>query len=56
MLSKEAIDDLKNDYSFEEIQKINSSLWKIKLWKVIPKQQVRKFIDNELFSKYWVNV
>lgn len=56
MLSKEAVIDLQKDCSFEEIQKINASLIKIKAWKTYSKQEARSLIDNEIFSKYSIKV
>ncbi len=56
MLSKDAMEDLKKDYTFEEIQKISISLRKVREWKVLSKKQVKNFIDNDLFSKYSINV
>ena len=56
MLSKKAIEELKKSYSFEEIQRISNSLDKIESWKIFSKEEARAFIDNEIFSKYWVNV
>ena len=55
MLSNEAIIDLQKDCSFEEIQRINASLIKIKEWNTYSKQEVRSLIDNEIFSKYSIN-
>lgn len=56
MLSKEAREDLKKDCFFEEINKIEASLDSIKSWKTFKKNKVKKMIDNEIFSKYSINV
>lgn len=52
MLSQEAIDDLKQDCTFEEIQRISESLDKIDEWKTLTQEEMTSFINNELFSKY----
>jgi len=52
MLSTEAIEDLKKDCSFEEIQKIQAALKSIEAWDVVSHKQVRAYIDNDLFGKY----
>lgn len=46
MLSKEAIIDLQNDCSFEEIQRINNGISDINSWKIYSKQEARLMIDN----------
>ena len=56
MLSKEARDDLKMNCTFEEINRIESSLESIKSWKTFSKKEVKSMIDNEIFSKYTTNV
>jgi len=56
MLSKEAIKDLKKDCTFEEINRIEAGIESINSWKTFSKNQVKNMIDNEIFSKYTVNV
>ena len=55
MLSKEAIDDLKIDCSFEQIQTIENSLISIEKWDIVSQKDVRNYIDNWLFAKYKVH-
>lgn len=57
MLNQEEIEAFKKAwYSFEEIQKIQSSLKSIEAGKVVSHEYVKSYIDNELFGKYKVNV
>lgn len=56
MLSQEAIEDLKKDCTFEEIQRMQKSLKSIELWKIVSHKYVKNYIDNKLFAKYKVNV
>ena len=56
MLSKEAIEDLKKDCSFEEIQRISQGISNLSWWKKFSKNQVKKLMEKEIYSKYLVNV
>jgi len=56
MLSKEAREDLKKDCTFEEINRIESSINSINSWKTFSKKEVKEMIENEIFSKYTSNV
>lgn len=57
MLNSEEIDAFKkNWYSFEEIKRIESSIKSIENWDVLSEEQLKSYIDNELFAKYKVSV
>ncbi len=56
MLSKEAIEDLKTDCSFEEIQRIEQGLKDIEEWNIYTQEQVDDYINNTLFAKYKAHV
>lgn len=55
MLSQEAIEDLKTDCTFEEIQSIQAGLRDIENWDTVTHAQVRAYIDNEIFGKYKIH-
>ncbi len=57
MLSKQTITYFKeNWYSFEQIEWIKLWLEQSEKWDIISHNDMKKFIKNELFSKYTVNV
>lgn len=57
MLSQKAINYFQeNWYSFEEIEGIKEWLLQSKNWETISHAEMKKFVSNELFSKYKSNV
>ncbi len=57
MLSKEAIEDLKIDCSFEEIQRIQESLKHFEdTWEAYDMDEAFEMVNKEVFSKYMTNV
>lgn len=57
MLSQEAIEDLKTDCSFEEIQRIQESLKHFEeTWEAYDIDEAFAMVDKEVFSKYMANV
>ncbi len=57
MLSQEAIEDLKTDCSFEEIQHIQDSLKHFEeTWEAYDLDEAFSMINKEIFSKYMANV
>lgn len=56
MLSKEAIDDLKTDCSFEEIQRINQSLERFEKDGIAyDLDEAFAMVEKQVFSKYMAN-
>ncbi len=55
MLTQEIIEDLKKDCTFEEIQHIQQWLKDMEEGNVYTHEEVRDFIDNELFGKYKIH-
>ncbi|MDD4151268.1 MAG: hypothetical protein PHR68_01515 [Candidatus Gracilibacteria bacterium] len=57
MLSKEAIEDLKTDCSFEEIQRINQSLERFEKDGIAyDLDEAFAIVEKQVFSKYMANV
>lgn len=56
MLSQEAIEDLKKDCTFEEIQQIQESLRHYEeTWISYSKEEAFEIVNNTVFSKYKIH-